>query len=140
MNFVEFTKKNLMNYFIIVTGITAVMAILGAKVDPGQAFGYEVFFSPLIYGAIAVLPSYVFYSKRELTLKQMLFRRILHFVILEVTLLGFGYTVGILNSMKVALALASFVFIVYLFTNVIKWIIDSKTTVEINEGLKRLQG
>jgi hypothetical protein len=85
------------------------------------------------------LPTYIFYSKRELTLKQMLLRRILHFIVLELTLTVFGYATGIITNTNMAFTLAFFVFLVYLFTNVIKWIIDRNITVEINKGLKRIQ-
>jgi len=140
MGFIDFVKKNLMNYFIIVTGITIAIAILGLNYDPEATLGYEAYFSPIIIGVVAVLPSFVLYSNKELTFKQMLFRRIMHFVVLELTLLGFGYLSGLFDSIDVALPFALSVFIVYLVTNVIKWVIDSKTAVEINKGLKRIQG
>ncbi len=140
MSFVEFLKKTLMNFFIIVTAITVATAILGITYYPRATFGYEAYYSPIIFGALASLPSFVLYSNRELTLKQMLVRRILHFIILELILLGFGLISGLFNSTEVALTFALSVFIIYLFTNVIKWIMDSKTADEINQGLKRIQG
>ncbi|MDF2537384.1 MAG: hypothetical protein K0S76_405 [Herbinix sp.] len=140
MNVKEFLKKNLMIYFIIVTGITAATGILGMNIDPEARFGYEAFFSPLIFGAIATIPSLILYSKRELSLKQMLLRRILHFFVLELTLIVFGLNSGLLESVDAAVSFAASVFIVYLLTNIISYIIDSKTANDINKGLKRLQG
>jgi hypothetical protein len=140
MSFVEFAKRNLMSYFIIVTGITVAIAVLGMNFDPGASLGYEAFFSPLIFGAVAVLPSLALYSKKELTFKQMLFRRILHFLLLELGLLGFGSISGIFDGTEVIISFAISVFVVYLFTNVIQWLIDSKTAVDINKGLKKMQG
>jgi hypothetical protein len=140
MSLKEFAKKNLMNYFIIVTGITVAIAVLGMNFDPDAQFGYEAFFSPIIFGTIAVLPSFVLYSKKELSFRQMLFRRILHFIVLEIILLAFGFISGLLKGIDVTLTFAVSVFAVYLFTIVISWIIDSKTAAEINKGLKKIQG
>lgn len=139
MSFMDFLKKNLMIFFIAVTCITVTIAILGSNYDHNATFGYEAFYSPIIFGALSVLPSIVLYSKRELTFKEVLVRRILHFVLLEAVLLGFGYKAGLLNSSDIILSFALSVFIIYVLTTTIQWIIDSRTAKEINEGLKRMQ-
>ena len=59
MSLSSFVKKNLRDYFIIVTGINLAMAILGLNFDTNKLIGYEAFFSPLIIGAIAIIPSFV---------------------------------------------------------------------------------
>ncbi|MGB4660645.1 MAG: DUF3021 family protein [Mobilitalea sp.] len=138
MNFVDFLKRNLIIYFIIVTGITVAIAVLGTIYDSGTLFGYQVFYSPIILGAVAVIPSFVLFSKRELTFKQMLLRRILHFILLEIMLLVFGALTGILSGIEVALSYAFSIFAVYLFTSLVQWISDSKTANAINKGLKRI--
>jgi hypothetical protein len=138
MSFKEFCRKTAMDFFIIVTGITIAIAILGINTDPNATFGYEAYFSPVIFGAVAVLPSFVFYSGRELSMKRMLRRRVFHFVILEAALLAFGFLSGLLRDRQTIVGFAFTVFAVYLFTNVVKWLIDSKTAGEINEGLKRI--
>lgn len=139
MSFTEFCKKNLMIYFISVTGITIATAVLGLNFEPDARFGYEAFLSPLIFGVVAVLPSFALYSRKELTLRQMLVRRVFHFVLLELTLLVFGFSAGILDGVDVAFSFAFSVLAVYLFTNVLQYILDSKTAGKINEGLKKLQ-
>lgn len=139
MSIKEYIRKTLMEYFIIVTGITVAIAVLGTNYDREATFGYEAYFSPLIFGAIAVLPSLVMYSGRELTLRQMLFRRVLHFVLLEAALLSFGFLSGLFQDNNAAVPFALSVFVVYLFTNIIRWMIDSRTADEINEGLKRIR-
>jgi hypothetical protein len=128
-----------MIYFISVTGITIAIAVLGLNFDPDARFGYEAFLSPLIFGVVAVLPSFALYSRKELTLRQMLVRRIFHFVLLELILLVFGFGTGILDGTEVAISFAFSVMAVYLFTNVLQYILDSKTAGKINEGLKKLQ-
>lgn len=139
MNFKEYMKKSLKTYFIVVTAVTVAIPVLGMNFDPEATFGYEAYFSPLIFGAVALLPSLVLYSRRELTLKRMLLRRVLHFITLELTLLLFGYLFGLFDGTEVAISFAFSVFVVYLFTFIVEWVMDSKTAGEINEGLKKLQ-
>jgi uncharacterized membrane protein len=139
MSFSEFCKKNLMSYFIIVTGITVAIAVLGLNLDPDARFGYEAFFSPVMYGALSVLPSFILFSRKEPSFRQMLVRRILHFFLLELIIVGFGYSVGLMKDANTLLSMAAAVFAVYLFTFLLQYVIDSKTAGKINEGLKRLQ-
>ncbi len=139
MSLVSFIKKNLIDYFIIVTGVNVATAILGMKFDPDRVFGYQAYFSPLIFGAVAVLPSIVMYSRRELSFRRMLIREALHLVVLEITLIAFGYFSGLLTNWSIIAAFAVGVFLVNAFTLFIRYLIDSKTAVEINKGLRRIQ-
>ncbi len=139
MNLIGFCKKMLRDYFIIVTGINLAMAIVGMSIDSERSFSYEVFFSPLIMGAIASLPSIVLYSGKELGLKQTLFRNALHLLLLELTINGFGYLVGLFTDPSMVLSNIFTVLMVYVFTMVFSWILDHRTAREINKGLKRLQ-
>ncbi|MBP1754663.1 MAG: hypothetical protein H6Q59_1061 [Firmicutes bacterium] len=139
MSLLGFVKKNLMDYFIIVTGINVAIAVLGMNFDPDTVLGYEAYFSPLIIGAVAVLPSMVLYSRRELSVKGMLFRRALHLLVLELTLISFGYVAGLLTQWTIVLPFVVVVLVVYVFTLLVHYLIDSRTAVEINKGLRRIQ-
>lgn len=140
MSFKEFLKKNLINFFIIVTCVNLAIGILGANFDSEATLGYEAYLSPIIFGALATFPSLIQYSPRELTFKQMLFRRVLHFIALEILLIGFACVTRIIQGATVVISFSITVFLVYLITNVVRWIIDSNTANEINKGLKKLQG
>ena len=87
----EWLQRLIMSYFIIVTCVNLVMAVLGLCYDSQIRFGYEAFLLPLIYGVVGVIPVLVTYSRRELTIKQMVVRRILQIVLLEVMLTGFVF-------------------------------------------------
>lgn len=140
MSFKDFLRKILMNFFIIVSCVNLAIGILGVNYDSNAALGYEAFFSPIIFGLIATIPSIIQYSPRELTLNQMLFRRVVHFIILEVLLIGFACGSGIIRGTAMVISFSVSVFLVYLVTTIIRWIIDSNTANEINKGLKKLQG
>lgn len=139
MSFNDFFKKSLMNFFIIVTCISAVIGILGLIYEPSRKFGYEAYFSPLIFGVISIIPSFVTFSKKELTPKQMAFRNMLQLIVLECLILTTGYLSGIMKDKMVLISVASSVIIVFVIVNFISWIIDSKTATILNENLKAFQ-
>ncbi len=68
----------MMSFFICTACITILEGIIGRIFFPQLTFGYEAFFSPPFFGFLSVLFSIVNYSKKELSIRQVLFRRFLH--------------------------------------------------------------
>ncbi len=129
-----------MEYFIITTCVTAAIAVLGMSADPAARFGYEAYFSPLIFGLISIVPSFVTYSRRELSFRRALFRKVLHVILIEALMVVFGIWAGLIQSAEEAAFFALTVFIVYIAVNLISWLLDKKEAGEINKTLKSLQG
>ena len=140
MSLKAFLKRCLMEYFIITTCVTAAIGILGLSLDPAAKFGYEAYFSPLLFGLVSVVPSIATYSRKELTLRQTLVRKLLHFALLEAMLIAFGHWAGVLHGFGETVYFAFAVCIVYLAVNLISWHLDSREAGEINKTLKALQG
>ena len=140
MSLKAFLKRCLMEYFIITTCVTAAIAILGLSLDPAAKFGYEAYFSPLLFGLVSLVPSLVTYSRKELTFRQTLIRKLFHFALLEAMLITFGHWAEILRGLGDTASFALTVFIVYLAVNLICWHLDSREASEINKTLKALQG
>ena len=140
MSLKAFLKRCLMEYFIITTCVTAAIAILGLSLDPTAKIGYEGYFSPLIFALVSLVPSIATYSRRELSLRQALVRKLMHFALLEGMLVAFGHWAGVLHGFNDMAPFALAVFIVYLAVNLISWHLDSKEASEINRTLKALQG
>jgi hypothetical protein len=138
MSFGEFLRKQLMLYFIIVTIVTLVIAILGMIYEPDQQFGYESYFSPLIFGLIGVLPSFVTYSKTELTLKQSIIREIFQLLLIEILILSFCYIMGILKREMIESMIFS-ILLVFVTVNIINWIISNKKAKKLTIELKAYQ-
>jgi len=134
-----FVKKVMISFYITVTFITLAMAIVGLIFEPETRLGYEAFLSPLLFGAIATFPKLITYSKEELSVKQTLLRNVIHFLLLEVLILGSLYFAEILTSSSMTVSLAVTVLIIYVAVSVIMWINDKKTAVQINQALKVLQ-
>lgn len=140
MSFKAFLKRCLMEYFIITTCVTAAIAVLGQSLDPTARFGYEGYLSPLIFGFISLIPSFVTYSRRELSFRQTVVRKVLHVIVLEAMLIAFGLWIGILRNPAEASFFGLAVFVVYIAVNLISWLLDKKEASELNRTLKSLQG
>jgi len=121
----NFFKKVLTHYFVIVTLICLAMGIMGLLFDGERAFGYEAFFSPLVLGAVSLLPAMVTYSSKELTFRQMMFRKLLQLLLIEVLLMILVFTNG-LEDRAVMIAFVVAVGLVYLGVNGIMWILDNQ--------------
>ena len=129
-----------MEYFIIVTCITAATGILGLMVDPGARLGYEAFFSPLIFGLVSLVPSLLTYHRRELSFRQAVVRKALHLLSLEACLTGYAAWSGLLPTPADAFQFAVTVLFVYLLVNAAIYVLSLKEANEINKGLRTLQG
>lgn len=139
MSFSDFMRKRLMDFFIIVTCISVVMGIIGLIYEPNTRFGYEAFFSPLIFGAISIVPSLVTYSKNELSVKQMVIRNALQLLILECLVITTGYVFGIMKDKVIILSVSLSVVIVFVIVHLISYFIDFRTAANLNESLKDFQ-
>ncbi len=139
-NFKTFLKRCLLEYFIITTCITVATGVLGLALDPTAKFGYESYFSPLLFGLISLIPSFLTYSQKELSFRQAILRKVLHVIVLEVVLIVVGFQVEILQVPTDALFFALAVCIVFIAVNFISWKLDQKNADEINKKLKSLQG
>ena len=63
------------SYFISVTLINAAIFATGMIFRPEQTFGYDAYLSPLILGFLTLIPTLITYSSKELTIRQLLFRK-----------------------------------------------------------------
>lgn len=134
-----FVKKVLMSFFVSTTCICGAMALIGMAFSPDVRFGYQAFLSPLLFGALASLPTLATFTKKELSLKQMVGRNVFEFFLLEFVILSALYFAGLLTSVSVAVSLAVSILIIYLTVNLVLWMNDRKTAKVFNDALKKFQ-
>lgn len=129
------------SYFTLVTLITVATLVLGLCFEPEAAFGYEAFASPLLYGACGVVPVIVMYSKRELTIKEFIVRKIIQFIIIEVLILFVAfYQTGLAGGGKVKMILLGIsVLVVYILSHVVEWIQNYLSAKQMTAQLIKLQ-
>lgn len=140
MSFKTFFLKNiLMSFFVSVTCITAAMAIMGSVFKPDVHFGFDSYWSPILFGLAATIPLLVKYSKKELSLRQQIFRNIIHFVLLEAVILSILYFAGALTDYSEAISIAVSVFIIDAAVYLVLWLSDKRIAEDFNKALKKMQ-
>jgi hypothetical protein len=137
----EFWTDFIKTYFMVATLITGVMGLIGSILMPEVTFGYQAFWSPLFYAAVGTLPNLVLYSKRELTVKELLFRKLLQLLLIEAGIFFVAFF-GVSDEWRqphLMLALGGSVFVVYLLATLIAWIENLLSARAISEELLRFQ-
>ena len=137
----ELIRDMINTYFMLATMILVVMAVLGTHFMPEVRFGYEQFEAPLTYAAWGTLPNIILYSRRELTMKQMLVRKILQLVLVEVIVVKVALPVEAfkVENRALMISLVGCVFAIYVLTHIIAWYQDSITAKKMTEDLRVFQ-
>ena len=141
MKLKEFIKSTLASYFIIVTLVNVATLVLGLIFRPEQRFGYEAFLAPLLYGALGLIPVFIMYSPKELTIKQIVIRKIVQLIALEFILVLAGFGRENLKAENLAL-IASFalsVLIIYVLVHVISWVLNLEMARQLTMDLQSYQ-
>ena len=137
----ELLAKMFRNYFVLVTLINVVIFVSGSIAQPDARFGYSAFIMPLIYALAGILPQAVMYSRRELSIKEVLIRKIIQLLLIELLVNGIilgenalqpEYT-DFLKTISVCVVL------VYVFANIISWVLDSASARTLTRELVEFQ-
>ncbi len=121
------------------TCITLLQGTLGMLFFPEELLPYEAFFSPPIFAALSELFGLVTWSKRELSVKEVLVRRSIHLLMIEGTVFGLNYLAGNVFPPVVSVTLAVGVAVVFVAVYFVLWLIDNKSAALFNQQLKQFQ-
>ena len=137
----ELMRDMINTYFMLVTMISGVMLILGVNFMPDASFGYEAFKMPLIYAAFGTLPNIVMYSKKELTMKQLLFRKMIQLILVEVIVVAVAVPAEVIKEGKTELIMSLVISIlfVYILTHLIDWYQNYLAAKKMTEELLAFQ-
>ena len=137
----EHIKNNLMSVFIIVTLVNIAIFICGIVLAPDEKLGYTAFIVPVIDGLLGVIPGLVMYSKRELTVRQMIVRDIIQLLSIELIILVFTFGFSGFSNVDVSkfLAIVLSVAFVYVGVVVIMYLLDFRTAKKMTDDLKAFQ-
>lgn len=137
----EHIKNNLMSFFIIVTLVNIAIFVCGIVLAPDEKLGYTAFIVPVIDGLLGVIPGLVMYSKRELTVKQMIVRDIIQLLSIELIIIIFSFGFSGFTNVDVPkfLAIVLSVAFVYVGVVVIMYLLDFKTAKKMTDDLKAFQ-
>ena len=134
----EFMGQVFISFFVVVTCINLGMAFMGMIYAPDTRFGYEALLFPVFYGFLGILPSAVLYSRKELTVKQMLLRKIIQLILIEAIMVGIVFFLGG-TDFSTLLPFMIMVLAVCLAAEGILWLAADKKVKKLNAQLKRYQ-
>lgn len=134
----EFMGQVFISFFVVVTCINLGMAFMGMIYAPDTRFGYEALLFPVFYGFLGILPSAVLYSRKELTVKQMLLRKIIQLILIEAIMVGIVFFLGG-TDFSTLLPFMIMVLAVCLAAEGIHWLAADKKVRKLNAQLKRFQ-
>lgn len=129
----------MMAFFVCTACITILEGVIGMLFFPKMRFGYDAFFSPPIFGFFSVLFGLVTKSRKELSVKQMLFRMAIHLLLIEILVFGLNYLSGMVFEPLVRVVLALSIALIFAAVYLVMWINDRKNAVLFNEKLKLYQ-
>ena len=139
MNFKSKLIEELISFCICTTCITVLEGVMGILFFPDVLVDYGAFFSPPIFGALGVLLSVVTISKKELTVKQVLIRRAIHLLLIEIVVFGLNYLAGVKFSLIVGITLALGIALVFIAVYFICWLDERRCANDFNQMLKSYQ-
>lgn len=125
-------------YFILVTLITVLLMVLGLLFDSDRTFGYEAFVSPLIYAAVGVIPVFFFHSDKEISMKQLIIRRIIQELSVEALILLIVFNAPNIPSerIEVVIGIAVGVLVVFILSMLVEYIFELTQANEMNRYLE----
>lgn len=137
----EICKSIIFNFFIVVTLVNIAIFVLGTVFQGDKQMGYEAFLAPLIYGAMSMLPIIVMYSRRELTMREIIVRKLIQLLLLEVLLYVGGYGIESMKTKSIFLTISfgASVMIIFVLANVISYLLNAREAEELTSLLKKYQ-
>lgn len=133
------TPEHIITFLVITALITILEGILGCLFLPEVRFGFEAYFSPPLFGLLSTLTGLVLKSKKELTIRQVLFREFLQLLLIEAIVFGTNYVCGNRFDISLNISLALSIAVVFVLVHVILWLNDRRVARMFNEQLKIFQ-
>ena len=128
-------------YFALVTFITVAIMVMGMAFDKGTLFSYNAFASPLVMAAVSIPPIAVMYSKHELSIREVLVRKLIQLVLIEALVLAIAFASPNMptDRMSLVATLALVIAIVFVAANAFTWMTSLVTARKLERDLISLQ-
>ena len=141
MELKKFLVNKLILFFLLSTLITAAVALIGNRFDSAARLSYLDLLTPIRYAALCLLPSLVTYSKRELSPKKTLLRKLLMLVLLEAVIGGIAFMSPAIDTSRpaVVLSIAGSVLLIFVLANLFLWLKDAAEAKKLIKALEQFQ-
>lgn len=120
--------------------ISAAIGVCGLLLEPDTRLGYEDMFAPALMAFLCTLPTLLTVRNERLTLKQIVFRKIVQVLLVEIIVLSmihFGFN-GI-DSVGSAVIVAAAVLLVFAGVSLADWARGYMDAEDLNRRLAELQ-
>ena len=141
MDLKQFLLQKLSLFFMLTTLITVAICVLGLSLDADARFGYDELLTPVRLAALCVVPTFVTFSRSELSPKKMKMRMTLELLLIEAVVLGIAFNSPAIDTSQVAVvfAIGGSVLVIYVLTRLLTWLHDSAEARRMNAELVRFQ-
>jgi len=129
----------LLAFFITTACIAILEGTLGTLLFPAQRFGYIAFLSPPLFALLTSSSGFVMLSRKELSIRQVIIRRILQLIWIEAIVFGLNLIVGIRFEPYVIVSLSLGVAAVFVTVNLMMWLNDRRIASDFNKRLHSMQ-
>ena len=137
----ELFDKMFRTYFVLVTLINVAIFVSGSITQPDSRFGYSVFIMPLLYALAGILPQLVMYSRHELSIKEILLRKLIQLLLIELLVNGIILSENALRPEYTSIikTISICIVLVFILANVISWIMDYTSAQKLTRELAEFQ-
>lgn len=141
MTFKELILSRLQLFFFLVSAILLTQIILGNAIEPDKVLHYKDLVGTFEMAGLCILPTFLVFSKKEPTLKQILVKEAIQLVLIE----GIMFTVsiiGIESSPKKAFSVTMIcvsVVVIYVLSVLLIWYCQNLESKKLTGFLKEFQ-
>lgn len=139
MSLSGFIKKTVLNFFLIFALIVIGTTIVRQFTPGDRSIPFSDIYTFLFCALAGDLPSFILYSRKELTKKQTRIRMIIHFIVLEAVLITLGNITGWVNDWLQSVVFFVDIAIIYLIVCLFSYNNDRLAARKINEKLKEMK-
>lgn len=132
--------RRIVNSYFVIYGCSMLGTLVFCLIfEPDSVFNVQYLEWMLLFSALGDLPALVFYSGKELTIKQWRIREVIHFVILETVLLTAANCMGMYHTFSEGMVFAGIILLVYVLVRAVCFAGDFQTAKNINDQLKEIR-
>lgn len=139
MGFGSILKKCMIDFLMIQAGITMAIGIISCINPPPEGMNHDMFFMPFVYAFFCILPSFVTYSRNELSIKQMAVRKVIQFILIELLVILVSYVMGPLDDISMGIAIMIAVAVVYSVVNCFGYLISKADAEAMTKKIQRIK-
>lgn len=134
----ECIKEIVQMFFVINTGVTIGTSIFITLLQRDAKLGVEILWQMIAVSLVTAFSSIILYSRNELNKKQILIRTVIHYIAINIIVLGSGFIFNWVDGGEATkvIGLIVCIFIVYIFVWLNMYKSDAKMAKRLNQKIR----